>query len=125
MQDALKHNLFSYGTLQLNTVQLENYGRLLNGEKVSLKQYKLDKLKITDAKVLKASGKEFHPIALKTNNVNDSIEGTIFKITEKELIETDKYEVSDYKRILETFSTGKKAWIYIAKADVSKTKNTK
>lgn len=125
MQDALKHNLFSYGTLQLNTVQLENYGRLLNGEKASLKQYKLDKLKITDAKVLKASGKEFHPIALKTNNVNDSIEGTIFKITEKELIETDKYEVSDYKRILETFSTGKKAWIYIAKADVSKTKNTK
>lgn len=119
-RNMIIHNLFSYGTLQLDTVQLENYGRLLNGEKASLKQYKLDKLKITDAKVLKASGKEFHPIALKTNNVNDSIEGTIFKITEKELIETDKYEVSDYKRILETFSTGKKAWIY-----VSKTKNTK
>ena len=125
MEDALKHNLFSYGTLQLDTVQLESYGRLLNGEKASLKQYKLDKLKITDTKVLKASGKKFHPIALKTNNVNDSIEGTIFKITEKELIETDKYEVSDYKRILETFSTGEKAWVYIAKADVSKTEDTK
>ena len=110
-----KHNLFSYGTLQQDNVQIENYGRLLAGVKDSLKEYKLDKLKITDAKVLKASGKEYHPIALKTNNTSDTVEGTIFEITENELIETDKYEVSDYKRILETFTSGKKAWIYVAK----------
>ena len=112
-----KHYLFSYGTLQLEKVQIENYGRLLEGQKDTLFGYKLDKLKITDAEVLKKSGKEFHPIAVKTSSPNDVIEGTIFEITEEELIETDKYEVSDYQRVLETFLSGKKAWVYIAKSD--------
>ena len=114
MKDA-KHFLFSYGTLQLEKVQIENYGRLLKGEKDRLLNYKLDMLKITDAEVLSKSGKEFHPIALKTNSPNDYIDGIIFEITEAELQETDKYEVSDYQRVLETFSSGKQAWIYIAK----------
>ncbi|WP_195715212.1 hypothetical protein [Ancylomarina sp. 16SWW S1-10-2] len=42
-----KHLLFSYGTLQLEKVQIENYGHLLKGEKDSLLNYKLDKLEIT------------------------------------------------------------------------------
>ena len=110
-----KCNLFSYGTLQFDKVQLENYGRLLFGEKDNLKGYKLDQLKITNSEVLEKSGKEFHPIAVKTDNLNDTIEGMIFEITEDELLETDKYEVDDYKRVLETFSSGKQAWIYVAK----------
>lgn len=110
-----KHFLFSYGTLQLERVQLENYGRLLEGEKDSLKKYKLNKLKIEDAEVLQKSGEEFHPIAFKTGSPNDRIEGTIFELTEAELKATDTYEVSAYQRVLETFSSGKQAWIYIAK----------
>jgi len=109
-----KHYLFSYGTLQLKNVQIENYGRILVGEKDTLKKYKLDKVRITDTKVIEKSDKEFHPIAIKTDNPNDYIEGTIFEITEKELVETDNYEVSDYTRIEETFTSGKKAWIYVA-----------
>ncbi len=114
-----KHYLFSYGTLQLEKVQIENYGRILKGQKETLFGYKLDKLKITDIEVLKKSGKEFHPIAVKTGSPNDVIEGTIFEITEEELLSTDKYEVSDYKRVLETFLSGKKAWVYVAKSDKS------
>jgi hypothetical protein len=38
----------------------------------------------------------------------------LFEITDKELIETDKYEVK-YHRILETFDSGKRAWVYVAK----------
>ncbi len=112
---ANTHFLFSYGTLQLEKVQLENYGRLLKGKKDSLLNYKLGKLKITDEDVIMKSGKKDHPIALKTGNPKDSIEGIIFEITDKELQETDKYEVSDYQRVLETFSSGQKAWVYIAK----------
>lgn len=77
-------------------------------------KYKLDKLKILDKEVIEKSGKEFHPIAIKTDSLNDFIEGTIFEITQSELEETDKYEVSDYKRVLETFSSGTQAWVYIA-----------
>jgi gamma-glutamylcyclotransferase (GGCT)/AIG2-like uncharacterized protein YtfP len=109
------HFLFSYGTLQLERVQIESYGRILEGENDSLAKYKIEKLKILDQDVIKKSGKEFHPIAIKSDNPNDVIEGKIFEITENELAETDKYEVSDYKRVLETFNSGKKAWIYISK----------
>lgn len=110
-----KHFLFSYGTLQLENVQLENYGRLLVGQKDTLLKYKLDQVRIADPIVLKKSGMEFHPIASKTGNSNDSIEGTVFEISSTELKETDKYEVADYERVLETFLSGKKAWIYVKK----------
>ncbi len=112
-----KHYLFSYGTLQLANVQLETYGRLLSGEKDRLKYYKLDKLQITDAEVLRKSGKEFHPIAVKTNSPDDCMEGTVFEISDEELLQTDQYEVSDYKRVLETFDSGKQAWVYVAKTE--------
>ena len=114
-----KHYLFSYGTLQLKKVQLEIYGCELKGKKDSLLNYKLDKLKITDENVIRQSGKEYHLIALKTGNPNDCIEGTVFEVTDKELKEADNYEVSDYQRVLETFSSGQKAWIYIAKEEKS------
>jgi len=91
---------------------------LLSGKKDSLKHYKLDKLHITDAEVLRKSGKEFNPIAVKTNSLDDYMEGTVFEITDEELIQTDKYEVSDYKRVLETFDSGKIAWEYVAKSEL-------
>ena len=111
----LMHYLFSYGTLQLEKVQLENYDRILTGKKDRIVGYKIEDLLIIDAIVLSKSQKNIHPVAVKTNNKNHFIEGIIFEITEDELLETDKYEVSDYKRILETFDSGKQAWIYVAK----------
>lgn len=110
---AKTHFLFSYGTLQLEQVQIETYGRLLTGTKDSLPNYRIEDLKITDAEVIRKSGKEYHPIALKTGNPEDCIEGTVFEITDKELAETDQYEVSDYERVLETFASGQQAWVYV------------
>lgn len=110
------HLLFSYGTLQLENVQIENYGRLLKGERDILKGYKIENVQITDSKVLAKSQLEYHPIAVKTEKENDLIDGIIFQITENELAETDKYEVDQYHRILETFESGKKAWIYVGKS---------
>lgn len=112
-----KHYLFSYGTLQLEKVQIETYGRKLLGVKDSLIGYRLDNIKIIDTGVVKTSGKNFHPIARKTASPNDRIDGIIYEITEEELRATDKYEVSDYQRVLENFTSNRKAWIYIAKED--------
>lgn len=109
------HLLFSYGTLQLEKVQLENYGRILKGEQDKLKGYKIENLQITDSLVLSKSQLENHPIAVKSKNVSDFIDGVLFEMTETELAETDKYEVSQYHRILETFVSSKKAWVYVAK----------
>lgn len=109
------HLLFSYGTLQLEKVQIENYGRILKGERDKLSGYKIEILQITDSTVLAKSQLEFHPIAIKSGNESDFIEGMLFEITDTELIETDKYEVSQYHRTLKTFESGKKAWVYVAK----------
>jgi len=114
MKEAI-HLLFSYGTLQLEKVQLENYGRLLIGEPDRLRGYKITKLQITDSTVLAKSQLEYHPIALKSGDESDFIEGILFEITDTELIETDKYEVSQYHRILETLESGKMAWVYVIK----------
>jgi len=114
MKDAT-HLLFSYGTLQFEKVQLENYGRILKGEQDKLFGYKIEKLQISDESVLAKSQLEHHPIVVKSEFEDDFVEGMIFVITDPELAETDKYEVSQYHRILETFHSGKKAWIYVAK----------
>lgn len=111
--------LFSYGTLQLENVQLENYGRLLKGEPDRLNGYKIEKLQITDTTVLAKSQLEYHPIAVKSENEKDFIKGMLFEITDTELLETDKYEVSQYHRILEIFESGKRAWVYVAKDSAS------
>lgn len=112
------HLLFSYGTLQLASVQLANYGRVFKGVKDRLPGYKIEKLQITDSDVLAKSQVEFHPIAIKTGNRNDTVEGMVYEISDEELLASDKYEVSQYERVLETFESGRKAWVYVAKSNV-------
>lgn len=112
------HLLFSYGTLQLAKVQLDNYGRIFIGEPDKLRGYRIDNIQITDLTVLAKSQLQYHPIAVKSAKDNDFIEGILFEITEKELIETDNYEVNEYHRIMETLVSGKRAWVYVAKNNV-------
>ncbi len=109
----MQHLLFSYGTLQLPSVQLSSFGRLLNGKPDRLRGYKLEQLQITDETVLAKSETATHPIAIKTNNPQDFIDGVIFEISETELQQADEYEVEDYCRIKEQFESGTMAWVYV------------
>lgn len=106
--------LFSYGTLQLEKVQLDTFGRKLTGVDDVLSRYKLDQIKIKDQEVLASSGVEYHPILKFTGNEKDLIEGVIFEITTEELEQADEYEAEDYKRVLETFKSGQQAWVYVS-----------
>lgn len=107
--------LFSYGTLQDDNVQLETFGRVLNGYKDFLVGYKLDYIEIFDKEVLKKSGQRFHPILSYSGEKNDKVQGVLFEITEEELKKADEYEVADYKRIKITFESGKDGFIYVQK----------
>lgn len=107
--------LFSYGTLQLNQVQIETFGRVLEGEIDSLLGYEKQMVEITDPIVLKTSGKRFHPIVVFTNSPKQKIEGILFEVTEFEILRADEYEVDDYARIETIFESGKKGFIYIKK----------
>lgn len=106
--------LFSYGTLQKEQVQLETFGRILQGEKDTLSQYKLGMLEITDPEVLRKSGQKYHPVLEFSGNSDDEVEGMLFEVTEAEILQADEYEVDDYKRIETVFKSGKKGFIYVA-----------
>ena len=110
--------LFSYGTLQHPKVQLENYGRRLEGTAEEVNGYRLQQLQITDAAVLAKSQQNVHPIAVKSKDNNARISGMCFKITAAELAATDHYEVQEYIRVQEYTLSGKKVWIYVANSDV-------
>ncbi len=105
--------LFSYGTLQQENVQLETFGRLLNGQADALPGFRKTMLRITDPAVLAASGEEFHPIVTASGDPADTIEGAVFEITPEELAAADAYEVADYKRIAVVLASGLDAFVYV------------
>jgi hypothetical protein len=113
MPDPDTVNLFSYGTLQLESVQMSSFGRLLEGQKDALPFYRRDILEITDPDVIRTSGERFHPVVSPSKNPADAVEGTVFAITPEELEAADRYEVDDYKRIEVVLQSGTKAFVYV------------
>lgn len=105
--------LFSYGTLQYQAVQLATFGRELKGRADSLAGYKQNWVEITDPAVLAASGKTHHPIVQESSDLSDEIAGTVFEITEQELLAADEYEVADYRRVGVLLKSGASAWVYV------------
>ncbi len=108
----MPHWLFSYGTLQKPKVQLESFGRLLEGHPDELVGYTLGQLEITNEAVLATSEQLFHPIAIPADQ-DQSIQGMVFEVTESELQSADQYEVEDYQRVSVILRSGKKAWAYV------------
>lgn len=109
----MTQNLFSYGTLQKNEVQLELFGRALTGAKDSLAGYRIAAIEITD-KSFPAKGEEKIQKTLIPAKNDEIIEGTVFELSEAELLLADRYEPENYKRTRVTLQSGKTAWIYAA-----------
>ncbi len=115
MAEAATVQLFSYGTLRLDSVQMASFGRLLEGRDDAMLGFRTDMVEITDPDVLAKSGQRFHPIVSRSDDPRDEVAGKLFRITEAELAAADRYEVSDYKRIEVTLKSGTKAWVYVKK----------
>lgn len=104
--------LFSYGTLQQESVQLSTFGRLLRGGPDELSGFQQTLLKIEDPEFVAASGNARHAI-VKFNGRNDSrVPGMAFEVTESELIDADQYEPAGYRRISTVLASGRQAWVY-------------
>lgn len=106
--------LFSYGTLQLEQVQLDTFGRKLEGSGDRLNGYRLEPVQIKDQGVIRSSGLATHTIAHRSDDPGDFIEGMVFELTDLELQQADSYEVEDYKRIEVELASGKKSWVYVS-----------
>jgi gamma-glutamylcyclotransferase (GGCT)/AIG2-like uncharacterized protein YtfP len=115
----MKENLFSYGTLQKNEVQLKLFGRLLNGARDILKGCKLSLVEITDESFLAKGEEKFQRTLVPSENETDFVEGMAFEMTEEELLLADKYEPDNYERKKVALLSGKEAWVYVARKDLT------
>jgi gamma-glutamylcyclotransferase (GGCT)/AIG2-like uncharacterized protein YtfP len=106
--------LFSYGTLQQEAVQLSSFGRRLDGLKDELPGYRTSLVQVTDPGVIAASGLTHHKNAIFTGRAEDRVPGTVFEVTEAEILKADHYErLSGYRRIEAVLVSGTKAILYI------------
>jgi hypothetical protein len=76
--------------------------------------YRQSMIELTDPDVIAKSGTASHPITIHTGDPADRIDGTVFLISDGELVAADRYEVSDYKRIQVRLQSGTNAWVYVA-----------
>ena len=94
-------SLFTYGTLQLEEVQLATFGRKLEGRRDALVGYRLVKRE--------------HRNLQFTGNAADHVDGIVFAVTTKELEQSDAYEPEGYERTQVQLASGAMVWVYLDK----------
>ncbi len=104
--------LFSYGTLQLASVQQSQFGRLLEGQDDVLDGWRTVEITIRDPLVLDASGIETH-LGLVPDPEAPPIPGKVFRLTAEELAAADIYESENYRRVAVPLASGVTAWLYV------------
>jgi gamma-glutamylcyclotransferase (GGCT)/AIG2-like uncharacterized protein YtfP len=105
--------LFSYGTLQLEAVQMATFGRQLAGTSDVVRGFEVVPLKIEDQAVVAISGKAYHTMARFTGCASDVVAGTVFAVTPEEINDADQYEVAAVKRVAVVLQSGVRAWVYV------------
>lgn len=104
--------LFSYGTLQQESVQLATFGRKLEGTEDALRGYRLQIVRIEDQEFVATSGSADHRNVEFTANPSDIVVGTAFTVTHAELQKADAYEPDGYRRKPVQLRSGLNAWVY-------------
>lgn len=111
--EGCSESLFSYGTLQLEAVQLATFGRRLEGGNDTLGGFELLALEIEDPAVVAVSGKAQHTMASFTGRASDVVSGVVFAVTPEELRHADTYEVPAVTRVAVVLQSGARAWAYV------------
>jgi gamma-glutamylcyclotransferase (GGCT)/AIG2-like uncharacterized protein YtfP len=109
--------LFSYGTLRQPEVQLETFGRLLEGHEDALPGFEQCSIQLDDPRYAGAAGATYSIVRF-TGDAYDLVPGTVLEVTGSELARADAYEPAPYVRIAVRLASGREAWVY---ADVRAT----
>lgn len=104
-RNTAPHHLFSYGTLQKKEVQLGIFSRLLGGYDDILQGHRISNEKVAG----------LYPTLEVAEDLQAKIHGKVYVLTDEELKKADYYEGDAYKRIEVILSSGRKAWVYLAK----------
>jgi len=106
--------LFSYGTLQDEKVQLATFRRQLTGQPDELPRCERSSVPIEDPELAARSGRTHNPNIVFNGREESRVSGTVFDITDAELVNADKYEaVHAYDRVAALLVSGRLAWVYL------------
>jgi gamma-glutamylcyclotransferase (GGCT)/AIG2-like uncharacterized protein YtfP len=103
-------NLFAYGTLQREDIQLDLFQRTLEGEPDSLAGYAKTAINLDTGNGQYAQ----YPVIYPTGDLNDVVEGTRYQVSEDELQKADEYEGESYRRAEVILGSAKLVWVYVA-----------
>ena len=96
LESAETENLFSYGSLQAEAVQLATFGRRLEGRPDSLVGYRIALIPIEDPNFVNINGDTHHRNLEFTGIASDLVEGAVFAVTGKEQT-SGSYEPADWR----------------------------
>jgi gamma-glutamylcyclotransferase (GGCT)/AIG2-like uncharacterized protein YtfP len=106
--------LFSYGTLQQTPVQWQTFGRSLPGARDALVGYQSSRVAIDDPAIASSLGRTHHDNAIRSDDPASRVAGTVFEVTDAELLLVDAYEAPfSYRRVVATLASGRQAWVYV------------
>lgn len=106
--------LFSYGSLQIDSVQLSTFGRCLRGETDELVGFERARVEIEDHEDIAALGQTHYANVVANGSSDSTVSGTVFDVTDEELAAADAFEApAAYHRVPATLSSGRTAWVYI------------
>ncbi len=109
--------LFSYGTLQLEEIQVATVGRTLINEPDALVGYRVTMIPIEDHEVREQLGLTHYLNIEHSGVATDVVEGSVLSITQAELEQADVYEeAAKYVRIEVELKSGVKAWVYLRRS---------
>jgi hypothetical protein len=104
--------LFSYGTLQDESVQRSTFGRPLRGEPDELVGFERAIFTIEDPAFVASSGRADHAIVRPSAEGDGRVRGTVLELTDDDLALSDRYEPAGYARVLAPLASGRRAWVY-------------
>lgn len=106
--------LFSYGTLQQESVQLATIGRWLSGRRDDLLGFEASLVRIEDPEVVAAIGKTHHANVTFNGSEESRVSGMVLEVTDAEIARADEYEVAFfYRRVSARLASGGEAWVYV------------
>lgn len=106
--------VFSYGSLQQESVQLSTFGRRLAGSKDALPGHALGAVEIPDPARAAVHGRTHYANVAPDADPASRVDGMALEVTPEELAACDGYERLDgYVRVAVTLASGREAWCYV------------
>lgn len=110
---SARQAVFSYGSLQRSDVQLDTFGRVVDGEEDALPGHRLEWSDV-DHHAVRIPGTHAHPVLRVTGDPHDRVFGRVLELSAAELEAADEYEVALYRRVSVLLASGRRAWVYVS-----------